>query len=67
MILTDILLIIVIILLILLLINLINTHHNTYKTQIATEDLGSEIREWKRDNTIWDKLDDIEKRMKGLY
>lgn len=63
MILTDILLIIIIVLLVLLLINLNKTNHHTYKTQIATEDLGSEIREWKQDNTIWNKLDDIEKRM----
>lgn len=64
MILTDILLIIVIILLVLLLINLNKTNHYTFKTQIATEDLGSEIRHWKQDNSIWNKLDNIEKKIR---
>ena len=64
MILTDILLIIVIALLILLLINLNKTNHYTFRTQIATEDLGSEIRHWKQDTSIWNKLSDIERKIR---
>lgn len=64
MILTDILLILIIFLLVLILINLNKTNNYTHRTQIASEDLGSEIREWKQDNTIWNKLDDIEKKIR---